>query len=747
MARDNNFLLGRGEELTHKVPVRSGGGSKNPPYTFAGARERLTPRLKRATKAFDDLPAAARPNDQVVAVVTMHPRYISKSDFPTRLFDSLGLTPVGSRVRKIKPDRWGIKDPPEEALTNDIFVAGSRASFGGWAQSLSHVLEDVQWAEDFTHIEDVSAFGADTKLRPDPAMPSAEVYEIVLHNTHSEWVVPRFISYARSLRAEPLERWRRDVGGLSFLPVRVSAPLVRALAEFSFVRVARPMPRLRILRPDIVRLAAAAAVELPDEPPLDMETRVVVFDGGMPPGLDLSRWVNLIEPWGIGEPSSDYQEHGLAVTSAILFGNLASRGPIQRPLCQVDHVRVLEAESTEMDLEYPEVLDRITDHLKRNPNHYHFVNLSLGPRLPITDDEVTQWTARLDEFLAPGTCLATVAAGNDGELEAAYGLNRIQPPADAVNALSVGACDSPYDNWRRASYSCIGPGRAPGLVKPDGVAFGGTREFPYMVLGSLPAPCTVGVSGTSIAAPHALRSGIAVRAQLGSELSPLAIRALLIHCADESSDLEKIEVGWGRFKDDYSSLITCEDSETLVVYQGSLPLDHHLRAPIPLPKKPMTGMVEIAATILISTEVDPEHAGAYTRSGVLVSFRPHAQKFRSYPDGRISEHPVTEGFFSASNMYAAAEYDLQEQGQKWEPCIRARRRKRAASLYRPCFDIDYQHRDGTGQTSALKPIRYVLIVSVRAPKVPDLYNQVVRDYANILVPIRPRLRIPIRTKG
>jgi hypothetical protein len=45
-----------------------------------------------------------------------------------------------------------------------------------------------------------------------------------------------------------------------------------------------------------------------------------------------------------------------------------------------------------------------------------------------------------DGHLAQGRTLMTVAAENDGGL--AEGMGRIQPPADAVKALFVGACDS-----------------------------------------------------------------------------------------------------------------------------------------------------------------------------------------------------------------------------------------------------------------------------------------------------------------
>ena len=744
MARRNNLILGHGEELTHHVTVPSGGGDKNPPYTFAVARQRLTPRLQAASTAFTSLPAAAKPKDQVVALITMHPRYISKSDFPERFFSAFGLRPIGSRTRRITPEHWGINKPPEDALTNDIFVAGAISAFGSLTRLLPTIREGERWASDLTHIEDVAAFAADAKLHIDDAPTTRALYEIVIHTGHAVGIVRDFVSYARSLKAEPLETWRRDAGGLSFLPVRASRSIVRSLAEFSFVRVARIMPRLRVFRPDILRLSVASKVKIPDEPALDPDSRVVLFDGGLPDGIDLSRWVTAIEPDGIGPPSPELQEHGLAVTSAVLFGSILS-GAALRPLCHVDHVRVTDNDTgAGDDLEYFRVLDRIVGHLEKSAKKYHFAGISLGPRQAITDDEVTLWTARLDECLAAGDTLAVVAAGNDGELDEDAGLNRIQPPADGVNVLSVGACDSEGDGWRRASYSCVGPGRAPGIVKPDGVAFGGAAGRPYFVLSSKPAAgATVGVGGTSVAAPHALRSAIAVRTQLGTGLSPLAIRALLIHCAEESDGLSRLEIGWGRFRGDYTALVTCEDDEALVVYQGVLPIDYQLRAPIPLPRTPLRGKIEIAATLLIPTEVDPEHAGAYTRSGVRVGFRPDSRKYRHYDDGSTSKHPITESFFSIKNMYAAAEYELQERGQKWEPCISASKTKQSSKLHQPCFDIDYQHREGPNNASDPKSVNYALIVSVRASRITDFYNQVVRDYAKILVPIRPRIRITV----
>src|SRR6185437_17106321 len=118
-----------------------------------------------------------------------------------------------------------------------------------------------------------------------------------------------------------------------------------------------------------------------------------------------------------------------------------------------------------------------------------------------------------------GEWVVTVAAGNDGDLDPTDGLNRIQPPADAVNVLTVGAADSPSAIWSRALYSCPGPGRSPGFVKPDGLIFGGSQREPFPVLSSNGGISNI--QGTSVASPFALRSSSKVKAQLGNSLNAL----------------------------------------------------------------------------------------------------------------------------------------------------------------------------------------------------------------------------------
>ena len=109
MPREHNFLLGHGERLAVPVDVPSGGGDKNPPYDFERAKRRLGERLSLSIAEFSEIPDDASPGGEVVALLTMHPRYVSKSDFPQELLEGVGLRPIGSRPTTVKPENWGVK--------------------------------------------------------------------------------------------------------------------------------------------------------------------------------------------------------------------------------------------------------------------------------------------------------------------------------------------------------------------------------------------------------------------------------------------------------------------------------------------------------------------------------------------------------------------------------------------------------------------------------------------------------------
>ena len=745
MSRETNFLLGQGERLTSKVKIAKASGDKNPPYDFDTARDRLSSTLGHVTKELDLIPADACPKDEVVALVTMHPRYLSKSDFPEELLKSVGLRSIGSRSSSIKPEQWGTKKHPDgQVTTEQVFVAGTKKAYKLWAEQIGGWQDGQTSTSQITRVEKVSAYEAKEKIKSLPMDRDEATFEVVIHNSSDKTIIDAFEAYAGKIDSKPAMDRKRDIGGLTFIPVK--APVSRAvdLAQFSFLRVLRGMPTIRPIPVNLVRAVAQSLVNLPTTPSINENINAAIFDGGMIHGLGLDKWVTTIEPNGIGKASPIYVNHGLAVTSAFLFGHITN-GIMPSPFCKVDHIRVLDENTGKnaTDFEILDVLDRIINHLSNNKNKYHFVNLSLGPDLATTDDEVTLWTASLDQHLSKEDILTTVAVGYNGHLDPNTGLNRIQVPSDAVNALSVGACNSQSASWGKADYSGIGPGRRPGVVKPDGLAFGGSDTEPFMVLSPNSQPSIIGITGTSFASPLALRAASGVKSYIGDDISPRAIRALMIHKAD-CKGLSRLHVGWGKFETDVGQLITCDNDEALVIYQGELPVGEHLRAFVPIPNNiELKGKVNISATLVIAPEVDPEHPGAYTRAGLEVAFRPHSDKYGKPKDGKTPKNPKTKSFFSEKNMYNKGEYDFREDGSKWEPCLKNTQRFNPSSLKQPCFDIYYHHRSGGAASQDPKPIKYALVVSIKAPKVKDFYNQVVRAYANVLVPLRPKIEVQV----
>jgi len=735
-----NFLLARGERLTHQVEVKLGGQPKQHPYTFTEARARIAPMLATVSRNLDLLPRAACPNDRAVATVTLNPEYIAKSYFPSDLLRSVGLTSVGSRPKRVTPDKRSGGREPDETVTTEMFLMGTRSAFRRWSEQIQNWHSDTDGAKQLPTIEAVSVPSASEKLINIDDVGKSEVFEVFLHTNEQEGedvYIPKFKEYLKSLNLDPPLNKRFYAGGLCFLELEAPRKKIKDVAAFSLVRAIRPMPPLRMLRPAIRTAGVGTdSVVLPKEGPIDPKIRAVIFDGGLPTTHPLTKWATPIDAPGVGPPDETLLRHGVGVTSAFLFGHLQPNKPASRPFASVHHYRVLDTVPGQNPYELYEVLDRIQNVL--SSAKYDFMNFSLGPELPIDDNEVHAWTAVLDDYLSHGECLAVVAAGNGGEGDEAIGANRIQVPADCVNAITVGAADSPDTPWLRAGYSSVGPGRSPGLIKPDLVAFGGSTARPFLVLRVKDAPRIEPTGGTSFAAPTTLRMGTGVRAHLGSSLSPLAIRALLVHCT-EATDIPHAEVGWGRLVQHLDEIVICPDNTVRVVYQGTVSPSKYIRAPIPVPNEPFDGMVKIKVTLCFATDVDPHHPGNYTRAGLEVFFRPNKDVFHDDD----AAHAATKSFFG-KNRPRVTEVELRRDAWKWENCLHAENNYRGRSLDSPVFDIHYNARaEGHNATDSAE-LKYALIVSVKAKRIADLYDRIASRYRGQLEVLVPVVEIPIR---
>lgn len=506
------------------------------------------------------------------------------------------------------------------------------------------------------------------------------------------------------------------------------------IANFSFLRAIRKMPKLRMIDTShIVRVSQDIKIEFPDSV-IDNNTKLAVFDGGLIENHPFGDLVNQIEPSqekNIGSPVKEYQEHGTHVTSAALFGHIKDLKP-ERPYSKVDHYRVLGDEVKDKNL-YGVML--YVDEVLSQSN-YDMASFSFGPYETVDDNEVTAWTTMLDDHFGEGDTLGLIAVGNDGNKP--WPSSRIQVPSDCVNALSIGASDDVTEGWSRAPYSSYGPGRQPGFIKPDLVSFGGILGNEFNVVSSNNS--LEKILGTSFSTPSVARQAAGLKAYFGNDLSPMAVKALLIHTADKGNN-ETHHVGWGRVEENIDQIVTCGKGVVRILYQGKLEPGKVLRAPIPLPEEKLNGMINIRATFCYGCKTDPNTPGEYTRAGLNIRFRPNKNKFGNDPN-----YPDTKPFFSKHDN--ATEQELRHEAHKWDTVRHNEKRMNSKGLVSPVFDIHYIARApgvDSGPKDASK-LSYSLIITVESKHTPDLYNLVKTRYQNQLSPIIPKIDIPVKAK-
>jgi hypothetical protein len=630
---------------------------------------------------------------------------------------------------------------PEETLTTELFVMGPRAAFRNWQATFGNWAPSVPALNEITTIEEVEAPTVSDKIKGQLPRKGETVFEVVLHTDElmgKARILPQFQKYLKTLGLDATLDRRFFAGGLCFVELDAPSDLAEDIAVFTPVRALRQMPRLRMLRPTFrsSRIPVQTLV-LPTEPPIDETIRAAIFDGGLPSGHPLTAWATPIDATGVGAAWTEFQKHGVAVTSAFLFGHIDPTKPLPRPYSAVDHYRVLDTTPGQNPHELYDVLGRI-DHVLVN-KRYDFINLSIGPQLPVEDDDVHPWTAVIDDRLSRGGTLATVAVGNDGEGDADERLNRIQAPADCVNALAIGACDSPDEIWQRCAYSSVGPGRSPGLIKPDFVEFGGCLQRPFIAINESHKVALEATEGTSFSAPSVLRLATGVRAHFGANLNTLAIRALLIHTS-EACDYPCEDVGRGRVARSVQDIVLSDDDTVRVVYQGTISATRYIRAPIPLPSGVIPGTVRITATLCYMTDVDPHHPGNYTRAGLEASFRPHDQKRKS--GKQIHANP--KSFFGRAQR-GLMEDELRRDAWKWENTLHGTVSFQGKSLSNPVFDIHYNSRLEGRDFAPDEELAYALIITVQAKRMPDFYDRILRKYASQLEALTPVVEIPIMT--
>ncbi|MEQ9908345.1 S8 family peptidase [Pectobacterium odoriferum] len=729
--KKKNVLIANGHELIGQLSWPKGGGPKWLPYTIEDARKSLLPDLENIIDIAKKPDIFTTPRGEITAKIILHPAFLAKSYFPASILRDAGLSIVGSRPEKVVPRRTK-NESNESQETAAIFVSGSSSSFEVMSKNLFSIETSNSKQEQFARIEKIKKYDFIEKLRINNDSRWPDHFHITIHATEADSdILTLFAKYVTSLGGKISDRGFRFVPGLTFVAIKLHNNKISELAKFSRVRLIRSLPELQEewqLTSTLTR--GYSDFKIPTTPALS-STRIAIFDGGVInafPG-----YAKEISGPALPPSSPKDLSHGINVTSAFLFGALNEKMKnLPVPYCLVDHHKVLP--TTDTPEKALDVLDRIITALKSAKimgTPYRFANISLGPIASFFDDDIHEWTSRLDNELSDGQTLCTVAVGNNGLHE--YDLSRIQPPGDAVNVMSIGSSNSNQKKWNKADYSAIGPGRSPGFVKPDVVSFGGSNGEPLPIFNPL-AGTVIAVAGTSYASPLALRVAAGVDTLSNSVFDPVTLQALLINsCEFNTRTHNRSDVGWGRISNNPEDVLYTQPDVIRVVYQGITRPGHPQKALIPIPKNlPVDTKVILGATFCYRAPVDSAHAINYTRAGLWV--RAYKAPKKSIP-------------LFGSGMYKT-EGELRKDAMRWDTVLHAKKSVNTDDLIEPYFHINYQVRD-EGESVRVEdavPMAYALVVTIEVPGIIDLLQRVQAEFPilqTLPTNIEPDVNLPL----
>jgi hypothetical protein len=761
------LILGNGEKYIQPIKKQLTGRPSEPPRSYGEARDRIKSGIGTALRSFETLPEEKRIPEEAVFCMRLHPDVTAKSYDPSTIFNEVPeLRSVGSRRYQSPISEVAETKRIEKKVEENATVVGGRLVFvqstpSGFERFLSQLdrAESTltqKFREEIQRIERFDTLSVDEQLAGFDENWTEGRVELVLHPSRSaqdgqqEFLFELFewsnIDVERSLiRPYP--------SGPTFVSCFLNRKSLNQLAGTNPLRSAHP---LRFDGLNNLRSSPRAPAPKPPSTTTRSTIKVGMFDGGIDASVPmLDGHAEQDDANSIKTPeNADCVAHGTAVAGAILHGPLnpyTAKDRLPAPPVYVVSFRVLPTRDPN-DLDLFESID-VIEQVVPARNDIKVYNVSFGPRGPIEDDSLSRFTYVLDTLAATHKVTFCVAVGNDGDVA---GYERIQSPSDMVHGLGVGAFTLNGSTINHAEYSCQGPGRECGKVKPDLTAFGGCPNTPMHLVAVEPTQKLLDW-GTSFAAPLASRLN-AQAIDSFDRSSALLGRALLVHTSEHPDDTPDAFHGHGCIAETIDDVLLCDEHSVTVVFQGDILPGQMVKLPIPWPsKKVIPGKIQIHWTVAALAPVDPMHPSDYTSCCLEETFYPNSHKFEFRPPKagkKETLHLVNDAAEIAKLLgkdWKQATWPVSESGNqyrdederrldcKWESIVRRTKSKYAKGVESPLLTMH-----AIGRNGAHDRFDYVVVATLSAPKfVGDLYTEIRQEYP-ALAPIRLRTEAETR---
>ncbi|MFO4667397.1 S8/S53 family peptidase [Vibrio cholerae] len=400
-------ILSKTESYSQKAePRTTPPGEKKDPYSFSTAKKRLYQKLESTLAQAYTLPSEAKPRNMVVTKMTLHPAYLAKSYFPEALFNRYNLQSLGSKEVILKPEVQVTQKKKEKLSSSQYFIAGTESDIQRLISDVQSNTLDAECEYDFAKFEDIQFFDKEDKLTPSvqafpgQGKPQKMRYEVVLHADKDDIdILKAFSFYISKLNGRLYDNKTRTIKGLTFCFVELESLNVASLAEFSFVRVVRPIPELRVADSvnTLLEKGESFQVSASGNNSSEGHSNIAIFDAGLFSEDCERKEVRYFDLTNQQVDNEDNYLHGSLVTSAIIYGEASDYHNANNTVLNVDHYKVY-SQADNLDIGLVDVLDRISSVLKTKK--YKFANISLGPEVPCPDDEPSLWTSTLDELAA-----------------------------------------------------------------------------------------------------------------------------------------------------------------------------------------------------------------------------------------------------------------------------------------------------------------------------------------------------------